>query len=217
MFFMTRWMLCLLLFSLPGLAAATAQIPDAIDVDGRMLKLHTNPLTPLLQARGWVPPADAARSSSNWRGHMARWQLDDDQLVLSDVTIFVRDTGEGPRNGRKRRSIKAELFPGQDRVVANWYTGTLVMPDGEMTRYVHMGYASTYSHYQLVRVQQGQVVARLAMNGDAFEVYRRDSFDAFRKTPEFRKSLADSMARGMGEAQAIQFLSGFHSEVYLSR
>ncbi len=74
---------------------------------------------------------------------MARWKLDDDQLGLSDVTVFVRDTGEGPRNGRKRRCIKPELFPGQDPVVASWYTGTLIMPVGRMTRYVDMGYAST--------------------------------------------------------------------------
>ncbi len=73
MFLMSHWMLCLLLLSLPGLAAATAQIPDANEVDGMMLKQHANPLTPLLQARGWAPPAGAARSSSNWRGHMATW------------------------------------------------------------------------------------------------------------------------------------------------
>lgn len=213
----TRWVLCLLLSTLPALAGATAQIPDTIEIDGKDLPLNTNPLSAQLQARGWRPPDDASQSTANWRGYVARWRIDGDALVLVDATIDVRGSKDDVAYEPRTRSIKAELFPGQTRVVADWYSGMLIIPDGELTRYVHMGYGSSYDHYQLVRVKDGKVVEHLAMDEAAFEAYKSKAFKAFRETPGFRSELKETMSKGMTEAQAIDFLQSFNAEAYLSR
>jgi len=214
---LTRWALCLLLSTLPALAGATAQIPDTIEIDGKPLPLNTNPLSAQLQARGWSPPDDAEQSTANWRGYVARWRIDGDALVLVDATIDLPGGMDDGVYKRRKRSIKAELFPGQARVVADWYTGMLIIPDGELTRYVHMGYGSSYDHYQLFRVKDGKVLEHLSMDEAAFEAYKSKSFQAFRETPEFRSALKETMSKGMTKARAIDFLQSFNAEVYLSR
>lgn len=60
-------------------------------------------------------------------------------------------------------------------------------------------------------------MARLTMDGDAFEAYRRDSFDAFKKHWSSASLWQTAWPRGMEEAQATDLLSSFHSEVFLSR
>jgi hypothetical protein len=46
----------------------------------------------------------------------------------------------------------------QGRARADWYSGELRIPQGEMTRYVHGGYGSEYERDRLVMVEQGRVV-----------------------------------------------------------
>ena len=44
------------------------------------------------------------------------------------------------------------------RVRADWFSGELRIPEGEMRRYVHGGYGSEYERDQLIMVDQGRVV-----------------------------------------------------------
>ena len=51
------------------------------------------------------------------------------------------------------------LFPGfTDRVFAHWYTGVINIPQGEMTEYRHMGYASRYERDLFLAIENGIVV-----------------------------------------------------------
>lgn len=55
----------------------------------------------------------------------------------------------------------ATIFPGfPEKVFAQWYSGTLRIPQGELLKYVHMGYGSTYERDLLLDVQWGVVTAR---------------------------------------------------------
>jgi hypothetical protein len=200
--------LCMLALLLPGAVQATAQIPDTIEVNGEKLPLNTNPLSAHLERIGWAPPEDTVASSANWRGYVARWRIDQDQLVLASVTIAVSLEGT--------KELLPTLFPDVARVVADWYSGTLVIPDGSQIRYVHMGYGSTYDHYQLIRVEAGKVVERQAMDAAAFAAYRAAKFEAYQKTAEFQRDFADARKNGMSKREADDFLRSFSAEQYLS-
>ena len=61
----------------------------------------------------------------------------------------------------------AGIFPPEDesfvrdragRVRADWYSGLLRVPDGELLDYVHMGYESLYASERFIAVQAGVVV-----------------------------------------------------------
>ena len=205
--------LLLALALVAGKAVATAQESDSLALGEKQFALNTNPLSPYLRAIDWKPPEEASIWSSNWRGYIAHWTIEGGQLVLVDATIKVR------LDSRKEetRSIKSTLFPGADRVVAEWYSGALIVPDGERVQYVHMGYASRYDHYQVFRVAKGEVIEHLSLTGEQFEAYRSDKFEAFTRTQEFKDAYEEMRADPDWDEESIMdFLRDFHSERYLS-
>ncbi len=214
---MTRYVVAVLMalaLLVPMRANATAQIPDRIRIDGVEHALNTNPLEPVLRDSKWRPPADAAISSANWRGYLADWEVADGQLVLRDVTIRVFDGSSG-----RSRSILGELFPeAAAPVPADWYSGALIIPEGKVTKYVHMGYGSTYERYQVLRIKAGRVVEHLRMTQDGFERYREQKFDAFKRTDAYRAAFAKigKDYPQMPEALRQDFLKSFYAEEYLS-
>ncbi len=209
-------MLCLAMALAPAVKA-TAQLSDLLIVKGKEFALNTNPLEAALQKKQWTPPANAVITSANWRGYLATWEIRDDKLFLKDVTITVSDPKE--ERGMTRKRITGDLYPGAAEVFADWYTGALIVPDGEMTRYVHMGYGSSFDHYQVFRVHAGKVVEHLSMTGAEFEAYKERKFAAFRKTDAYVKAYADfrKEAPDLSKAHAEDFIRSYFAETYLSQ
>lgn len=209
-------MVCLALAIAPG-ARATAQASDLLIVEGKEFALNTNPLESQLGKRKWKRPEEAVISSANWRGYIATWEIKDDKLFLKDATILVSDPKD--KDEYVSKSITQDLYPGASEVFADWYTGALIVPDGKMTRYVHMGYGSSFDHYQVFRVQAGKVVEHLSMTGPEFDAYKERKFAAFRKTDAYAKAAADfrKEAPDLDEAHAVDFIKAYFSETYLSQ
>lgn len=44
-------------------------------------------------------------------------------------------------------------------IFADWFSGVLRIPKGEVLRYAHMGFATIYEQELLVKIEQGVVVA----------------------------------------------------------
>lgn len=196
-------------------AHATAQISDSIRINGTDYALNTNPLSQNPKLAKWKPPADASISSANWRGYLASWEIRDDQLLLTDVTIETYDEASEKRG---QRSVATDFVPAAP-APADWYTGALIIPDGEMVEYVHMGYGSTYSHYRIFRINQGRVQEQLSLSQAEFEAYRDRKFTEFQQTGEYQAALKEARADmdGMRHEQVVDFLKQFYSEQYLAR
>ncbi|MCO4322725.1 hypothetical protein [Aliidiomarina quisquiliarum] len=201
---------------LPGVAFATAQVPDTIRIDGEEHYLNTNPLSAHLESVRWEHPENIVISSANWRGYIASWEVKDEQLLLIEVTVLL---GGADRGDYVKKSILAELFPSSPAgVPANWYSGALIVPQGEITNYVHMGYDSSYESYKVIRVDAGRVTEHLRLSSDEFEQYKDEKFEEFTETDEFKESLdrLRKEADGMTEEQIIGFMKSFFTERYLS-
>lgn len=209
-------MVCLAVAVSPA-ANATAQASDELIVEGKTFALNTNPLEAQLEQKQWKPPEEAVISSANWRGYIATWEIRDGKLFLKEATILVSDPKD--EHAYLRKPITGDLYPGATEVLADWYTGALIVPDGKMTRYVHMGYGSSFDHYQVFRVRAGAVVERLSMTGAEFEVYREKKFAAFRNTESYAKAYADfrKEAPDLDEAYAVDFIKSYFAETYLSQ
>lgn len=212
-----RILLAILALSIAPAAQATAQAPDVLIVDGKEFALNTNPLESQLEQKQWKPPEEAMVSTANWRGYIATWEVKEDKLFLKEVTILVKD----PKSDEeyRRKVITGDLYPGVPEVHAAWYTGALVVPDGKMTEYVHMGYGSSFDHYQIFRVRAGQVIGRLSMTDAQFGAYKEKKFAEFRKTETYKKAYADFLkeAPDLGETHAIGFIKAYFAETYLSQ
>ncbi len=207
-----RLLLAGLLLVLAGAAGATAQVPDRIVIEGREYALNTNPLES--QLRDDFLPENVARSTANWRGYVAHWAIDGDRLLLRKVEVHLYDRENEPSSSV---DLLSGLFPDGAPVAATWYSGALIIPDGRLVDYVHMGYGSTYAHYRVYRIAQGRVVEALSMDADQFSAYRERKFQAFRQTAQYREAVADirKESSDMSADDIDGFLRGFHAEKYL--
>jgi len=204
-----------------GPAMATAQIPDAIVVDGKEYSLNTNPLDPYLRGLGDAAPKFEATSSALWRGYVAGWELKDGKLFLRSISVprYDREGGE-----RKPVEMLREVFPGDGEVVADWYSGALIIPDGRMVEYVHMGYGSTYERYIVALVRKGVETKRLRLSEQEFRQYRDTQFWKFKASDAYRAMVAEMKARqsgdeaeySMSDEQIDRFILEFSAEEYLS-
>ncbi|WP_209328390.1 hypothetical protein [Pseudoalteromonas sp. PA2MD11] len=212
---MFKYLFIGLIFLYSQLAYSTAQQPDTIIIDGVELPLNTNPLDDFIEKKGWQPPEEASIWSSNWRGYIAKWEVVAGHLTLIDASILLKGQ---PIDDPKRKTIVPELFPESHKLVADWYSGALIVPDGEMTEYVHMGYGSEYSHYQILRVNKGVVIEHLSFTAEQFEAYQNRKFQSFKESEKFRNEF-DELVNGKDkwlEEDAIHFLKSFYAEYYLS-
>ena len=202
--------------SFPTPASGTEQIPDRIRIDGADHALNTNPLESEIARQGWKLPEGVAVSTANWRGYTASWEIVDDRLVLRDASILVPGDGS---DDHASRSIVADLFPSATApLVARWYSGALIIPQGRITHHVHMGYGSSYERYRVIRVSSGDVIERLELSGEEFQRYKATKFEAFMKTDEFRQQLRElrEEADGLTDEQILDFMMSYHAERYLS-
>jgi hypothetical protein len=179
-------------------ALGTAQIPDAIIVNGTVEALHTNPLEAwLLEYRAGLPLA-LPSMTCNWRGYVATWELSHDILLLRHVRVW--------REG-EWVDIAESLFGEVPPIPATWYSGMLIIPQGELVDYVHMGYASSYERYLIVRLEAGCIVEEFKFTHDEFLEYRQRRFAEFRRSVEYAQ-LAEQLTSDDPD-QDVEDLDGF--------
>ena len=206
------------ILALATLVFATGQQGDILLLNGKRYSIFTNPLEPFLRNNPDKLPKSDVVSTSLWRGYVATWNVKNDRLMLVDVAILQSIAKPGERGlSTELASVMARVFPGQKEVIASWFTGNIIVPDGKLVNYVHMGYASTYEKYILLRVEQGTVTRKWNADAAAFAKFREAQFAAFKKTEEYRKALAETAKEGSMDAkQNEEFLREFYSERYMS-
>jgi len=208
-------------------ALATAQQADALLLDGKEHALNTNPLAAWIEAHPDRAPGSEVRSSANWRGYIATWEIAGGKLWLRKVEVsyvdgkerreYVDNKGVGrvieiPQY--RQRDVLGDLFDGRREIVATWYTGTLIVPQGELVDYVHMGYGSTYERYTIIWVKAGEVLRRLDLDAEQYTALRKERFEAYKQTAAYREQVG--RLKGKDAAFREDFLYQFATEEYLS-
>jgi hypothetical protein len=129
----------------------TAQISEDLILDDESFGMTCCPTIPEdhpriapPDANDWPAP-DIVHSSACWREYIGTWAVRDDRLYLLSVVGRYRLIGEEP-------------------LLADWFSGTLTVPCGELVQYVHMGFGSVYSSEIHIRVERGAILERRAYN-----------------------------------------------------
>ncbi len=169
-----------------GHASATAQAPDILILNEHTEALNTNPLQSYLEEHPKALPRADFSSSNNWRGYVATWSIEEDMLILKRVDVRFRSP-ETPDDFSKviKRNVISDMFPDIERVVAIWYSGALIIPQGKLVNYVHMGYGSTYERYKIIVINKGCVSKNMDLSFKKFDAYKRSQFAAFKKTADY--------------------------------
>lgn len=125
----------------------TAQFHEGLVLDGQRLSLACEPKIPEHPRIKKVSEEEAnvsnpfVFSTACWRNYMGSWKIEEGRFYLVGIIGIYELVGDEP------------LF-------AEWFSGTLRVPIGNMTEYVHMGYASKYERELFIDVKNGLVVQR---------------------------------------------------------
>lgn len=191
---------------------ATAQYPDKIIYNGKEYSLHSNPLEAYFEKNPNRRPKSGIMSTALWRGYVATFEVKDNQIFLKDIEIKYQDTTSKESYNYKWRSVKNEVFPDQKDIKIDWLTGLLVIPNGELVNYVHMGYGSTSKNYILLEIDKGDLKQEKKFKYKEYEKFKEKQFQAFKQTDEYKKIKADMQKDGSSDEFVDSFLRSFVTE-----
>ena len=187
-------------------ARATAQSGDVLIVGGQEHSIQTNPLEDLFETKPSLRPKSEVISTSLWRGYIATWQLSDGKLCLIDVEIKRRKP-DVEKFEAELHSVMFEMFPQQSCVLADWYTGYVIVPHGDLVEYVHTGYASTFEQYTVYTMVRGTQTKERRMNRKQFRRFRKSQFRAYKKTDKYAFEFSKFKDDDESVAEVESFLS----------
>jgi len=124
----------------------TAQVCDSLMIEDQEHRLHCEPLEMFWNI--YRPkPAFAPLHTGCWRGYIASWKVEDSKLYLTGI-----DT--------KNENLKMDkIFPdSKGPVFADWVTGKLKIPQGELLEYVHLFYQSKFESDLFLLVDNGLIL-----------------------------------------------------------
>src|SRR5690606_11465040 len=106
----------------------------------------TEPLSQYLRKRFFL---FEKKSTACWRGYFGKWEIKENKLYLIHLEANVR---------RKGMVGLDYLFEGKDEVFANWFSGDIRIPKGEIMVYVHMGYDTIYEGELILTFEDGILI-----------------------------------------------------------
>lgn len=191
--------------------ALTGQTPDRIVFKGKEYALNANPLETYFEKYPEKRPKKGMVSTALWRGYIAHFQIEDQKLYAKDIQIQVSVDVTEESYTSKWASAYKQVFPDGKKKLIDWYSGILILPYGEMVNYVHMGYASEYSNYWLLEVENGNLNEARNYTHKEFVKFKKEQFALFKKTEKYKK-LYKSLKEGntsYNEEFIEQFISNF--------
>jgi hypothetical protein len=157
-----------LLLIAPRSAGATAQRPEEILVNGRLLALYATPLDALVSGREDLKKVFEWPHTALWRGYVGRWAVEGERLYLVGLEQEIYEgKGAGSKGPFRIPYPLSTVFGGhvESPVPATWFTGVLRVPLGGPRRYVHMGFGTTFAREIHLHVVRGVVTFEEQIDG----------------------------------------------------
>lgn len=124
----------------------TAQMCDTIILEDQEFLVYSEALELFWDDLNPKPDFEPLHTAC-WRGYIASWMVQDGRLFLSGIET-------------KNENLKMDsVFPGKKSpIFADWFSGRLRIPKGEMLQYIHMGYESRYESDLFLFVENGTII-----------------------------------------------------------
>ncbi len=124
-------------------------LTNNIRIDGHDYSLASNPLRHYLEMNNITIEGYCTVCNE---GYLTDWDLIDNKLYLVDVTPCYTD-----EEGEMVMSME-HLFPGEERVFADWFSGELEIYKGEMLDYSQINFKSTFEEHIYIEIKEGEIV-----------------------------------------------------------
>lgn len=160
----------------------TAQFRETLKYNGVNYYLATEPLEPYLEKHNIK---FYAWCTACWRGYTCKWVIEDDMLYLTNLYGFI---STDDNDDLKDMIVSLDyLFPGQDKVLADWFSGVLRLPHGEIIRYIHQGYDSVYEKELFLEIVNGKCMGGREINNTQDNEFI-SNMDDWKDLSEFNRS-----------------------------
>ncbi len=198
----------------PDLGLTTAQHPDSLVYQGETLPIFSNPLESFFNEKNPRPNhLFPFLSTACWRGYIATWKIEEKQLHLINLKNCA------PPSEAREIPLSSVFLGRKGPVRADWYSGTLRIPQGKELLYVHMGYGSVYEKELILTIERGKVVREEVVDNTRKKVPTEDeqAREELVKLKEWEDSIRPNHASVEGNAgiqrekpiSRIEKLNGF--------
>ena len=125
----------------------TIQAGDILTYRGEKTTIATEPLKSYLDTRSDV--GFIFKSTGLVRGYIGTWEIKNNQLYLISLLGFV--------DNNKKVDL-SYLFPNKTEVFADWFSGDIRIPEGELLKKINLGYASVFEKDRILSFKEGIII-----------------------------------------------------------
>ena len=125
----------------------TIQAGDILSYNGKKTTIATEPLKTYLETRSDV--SFIFKSSALVRGYIGNWKIKNKKLFLVSLVGFIKSN----------EKVDLEyLFPNKIEVFADWFSGKIRIPEGDMLEKINLGYSSVYERDRILNFKKGILI-----------------------------------------------------------
>jgi hypothetical protein len=133
---------------------STEQTPDYLIYKNDTLRIYSNPLGEKVEQLFKDKKFTKQRclSTACWRGYRATWKIEDGKLYLLKIADCC--------NSEIRADLKL-IFGNElinNKVLANWYSGEIIIPVGKNIYGEHMGYSNVHEFEDILEIKEGEIL-----------------------------------------------------------
>jgi hypothetical protein len=132
---------------------STEQKPDYLIYKKDTLKIYSEPLGEkiglLFKDKNFAE--QKCWSTACWRGYRATWKIEKGKLYLIKIT----DCCNSELRADLKLIFEKELI--NNKVLANWYSGEIIIPVGKKIYGEHMGYSNVHEFEDILEIRKGEI------------------------------------------------------------
>ena len=126
----------------------TIQAGDILSYNGEKTTIATEPLKPYLETRSDV--SFIFKSTALVRGYIGTWKIKNKKLFLVTLVGFIENN--------EKVNLKY-LFPNKTEVFADWFSGDIRIPEGDLLQNINIGYASVFARDRVINFNKGLLIS----------------------------------------------------------
>ena len=126
----------------------TIQAGDILSYNGKKTTIATEPLKPYLETRSDV--SFIFKSTALVRGYIGTWKIKNKKLYLVALIGFIENN---------EKVYFKYLFPNKTEVFADWFSGDIRIPEGDLLQKINIGYASVFARDRLLNFNKGVLIS----------------------------------------------------------
>ena len=131
----------------------TRQAGDILSYNGEKTTIATEPLKPYLENRSDI--SFIFKSTALVRGYIGTWKIKNKKLYLVSLIGFIKNN---------EKVDLSYLFPNKKEVFADWFSGQIRIPEGNLLKKIRIGYASVFERDKILKFNKGKCISDNTIN-----------------------------------------------------